>query len=175
MRRLILLRHAKSNWSELGKRDHERVLAARGREAAPRIGAYMASHALQPDLVVCSTAARTRETYDLVGTAFASAPPVVYDERLYEAGPDRILAVVRDADDGAHALLVVGHNPGLKDFAEMMIATGDERMRRKLAEKLPTGGLIVIDFPVDGWRALNAHSGRLDRFVVPRGLDADSD
>jgi phosphohistidine phosphatase len=175
MRRLILLRHVKSAWSEFGKRDHERTLAARGREAAPRIGAYMASHALEPDLVVCSTAARARETYDLVGPAFASAPPVVYDERLYDAGPDRILAVIKDTGDGVHSLLVVGHNPGLKDFAEMMVAAGDTTMRRKLAEKLPTGGMVVIDFPVDSWSALNAHSGRLDRFVVPRTLDADPD
>src|SRR5262249_35236202 len=86
MRRLMLLRHAKSDWTR-GARDHERTLAPRGREAAPRIGAYMVHHDLLPDLVVCSTATRARETWDLVAKAFAHKPEIVYEERIYEAGP----------------------------------------------------------------------------------------
>src|ERR1043166_3833663 len=78
MRRLMLLRHAKSDRSKPGERDRDRTVAPRGRAAAPRIGAYMAGHGLRPDLVICSTAVRTRETWDLVAPAFRKAPQVAY-------------------------------------------------------------------------------------------------
>src|ERR1051326_9457722 len=96
MRRLMLLRHAKSDCTRPGARDHERTLAPRGREAAPRIGAYMVHHGLLPDFVVCSTAVRARETWDLVAKAFAHKPEVVYEERIYEAGPNALFGVVTE-------------------------------------------------------------------------------
>lgn len=175
MRRLMLLRHAKSDWSSPGTRDRERTLAARGREAAPHIGAYMAAHALVPDLVVCSTADRARQTWDLVAPAFSPAPRTIHDERIYNAEHDAILDVIKQTPDTVHALLVVGHNPGLKDLAEFMVATGDLEMRQQLSEKLPTGALVVIDFPVIRWERAKAHSGRLDRFITPRSLGEGDD
>jgi phosphohistidine phosphatase len=171
----MLLRHAKSDWSELGARDHERTLAARGREAAPQLGAYMAGHGLLPDRVVCSTAIRARETWDLVAAALPGHRQVVYDERLYAAEADGILAVARDTPDAVQSLLLVGHNPGLKDFAEWMIAGGDAGARGRLSQKLPTGALVVIDFPIDAWHRLQPAAGRIDRLVTPRSLDSASD
>jgi len=170
MRRLMLLRHAKSDWTRPGTRDHERALAPRGREAAPRIGAYMAHHGLTPDLVLCSTATRARETWDLVAPAFAGPPPVTYERLLYEAGANALLDVVKETKPGAHVLLLTGHNPGLHDFAQRLIASGDTDARQRLTEKFPTGALAVIDFAIDDWRKLHPRSGRLDRFVVPRAL-----
>jgi phosphohistidine phosphatase len=170
MRRLMLLRHAKSDWTRSGTRDHERALAPRGREAAPRIGAYMAHHGLTPDLVLCSTATRARETWDLVAPAFADAPPAIYEGRLYEAGADALFDFVKATKPGAHVLLLTGHNPGLHDFAQRLIASGDTDARQRLTEKFPTGALAVIDFAIDDWRKLHPRSGRLDRFVVPRAL-----
>jgi phosphohistidine phosphatase len=175
MRRLMLLRHAKSDWTRPGTRDHERGLAPRGREAAPKIGAYLVRHGLAPDLVLCSTATRARETWDLVAGAFADPPPTTYEERLYEASADALLALVKETKGGAHVLMLAGHNPGLHDFAQRLIASGDIEPRQRLAEKFPTGALAVIDFAIDDWRKLHPRSGRLDRFVVPRALETATD
>jgi phosphohistidine phosphatase len=175
MRRLMLLRHAKSDWSRPGARDHERMLAPRGREAAPRIGAYMVHHGLNPDLVLCSTATRARETWDLVAKAFTQKPALVFDERVYEAGANALFEIVKETKSSVHALLVTGHNPALHDFAQRLIASGDTDARARLTEKFPTGALAVIDFAVDDWRKLHPRSGRLDRLVVPRTLEATTD
>ncbi len=175
MRRLILLRHAKSNWTGIGLKDQDRALASRGRDAAPRVGAYMAHHALVPDLVLASTATRARDTWALVAEAFRNAPPVSYDERLYETGPKAILDAIKSTQRDVHVLLVVGHNPGLRDLAELLIASGDVDARQRLLEKFPTAGLAVIDFPIDDWGKLHPKSGRLDRFVAPRQLDLATD
>ena len=175
MRRLILLRHAKSDWAGPQARDHGRPLAERGREAAPKIGAYMMRHGLVPDLVVCSTAARAQQTFDLVAAEFSEKIPITYDERIYEVGAEDILGVVKQTRDDVHVLLLVGHNPGLRDLAELLIASGNVDARQRVLEKFPTAGLAVIDFPIDDWRKLHAKAGRLDRFVTPRTLDTATD
>lgn len=175
MRRLILLRHAKSDWASPGASDHARPLAPRGREAARRIGAYMAHHALVPDLVICSTAARARQTWDLVTAEFSAKIPLSIDQRIYEVGADRILDVIKQTNDQVHVLLLVGHNPGLRDLAELLIASGEVEARQRLLEKLPTAGLAVIDFPHDDWRKLHRKAGRLDRFVAPRTIETAPD
>ncbi len=175
MRRLMLLRHGKSDWTKPGAHDADRTLAPRGRAAAPRIGAYMAHHGLRPDLVVCSTATRTRETWNLVAAAFDDAPPVVYEDRIYESSTDALLTVIRETKGATHALMLVGHNPGLHDLAQRLIAAGDIDARQRLLEKFPTAGLAVIDFTIDDWRRLHLRSGRLDRFVAPRMLETATD
>jgi phosphohistidine phosphatase len=175
MRRLMLLRHAKSDWTAPGKRDHDRTLNARGRESAPKMGAYMARHALVPDLIVASTAVRVSETLDLLLPAFEKAPKVVSERRVYEATPDTLLEIVKGTPQNAHSLLIVGHNPGMGELAALLIAAGDVEARQRLIEKFPTAGLAVIDFALDDWGAIHPRGGRLDRFVVPRALEAATD
>jgi phosphohistidine phosphatase len=175
MRRLLLLRHAKSSWAEPGASDHARPLNRRGQEAAPRIGAYLDRHKLAPDSVLCSTAKRARETWDLVAAAMRAAPDATYIERLYNAAPCTLVDVFRHADPAAQSVLVVGHNPGLQEVATDLIAAGDLDDRERLREKLPTGGLVVIDFAIADWSKLHTRSGRLERFVVPRMLEAATD
>ena len=175
MRRLMLLRHAKSDRSDPGARDHDRVLNARGREAAPRIGAYMASHGLNPDLVICSTATRARQTWDLVAAAFAKPPATVFEERIYRNDPRILLDLVRQTKSGVHGLLMVGHNPSFQMFADLMAASGHGDARQRLREKFPTTALAVIDFAVDAWDKVHPHSGRLDRLITPRLLEAAPD
>jgi phosphohistidine phosphatase len=174
MRRLMLLRHAKSDRSVAGMRDHDRPLNPRGRESAPHIGAYMASHGLVPDLVVCSTATRTRETWDLVAAALGATPKVRYDERIYENDPGALFDLVRTTRNG-DTLLLIGHNPSFQMFAELMVASGHGDARQRLREKFPTAGLAVIDFAIDSWERVHSHSGRLDRMITPRLLDNSSD
>jgi phosphohistidine phosphatase len=168
--RLILLRHAKSEKPEGGMSDHARRLNARGKRDAPMIGAYMARHALIPDLVLVSTAERTRQTWERVAAALPTPPPVVYEERLYNAGAEAIIALVKGTAATARTLLVIGHNPGLHDAARRLIASGDVETRERLSEGLPTSGLAVIDFAGKDWRKLHPHGGRLERFVSPRSL-----
>ena len=171
----MLLRHAKSDWSAPGTRDHDRPLSTRGREAAPKMGAYMARHALAPDLIMASTAARVTETLSLLLPAFDKTPKVVTDRRIYEAEVDALLAVVKATPRATHSLLMVGHNPGLGDLAALLIAAGDVEARQRLIEKFPTAALAVIDFATDDWGKLHPHGGRLDRFVVPRALETATD
>jgi phosphohistidine phosphatase len=173
--RLMLLRHAKSDWSRPGVDDHERPLNARGRKAAPKVGASMARHALVPDLVVASTATRVRETLDLVLPAFKRAPKVALDARVYEAEAGALLDVLKETPRGVKSLLLVGHNPGLAELAALLIAAGKTDARTRLAAKFPTAALAVIDFAGDDWGKLRPTSGRLERFIVPKGLKGETD
>jgi len=175
MRRLVLLRHAKSDRASAGHGDHDRPLAARGRSTAPQIGGYLARHKLIPEHVVCSTAKRTRETWELVAAAWPKPPPVNFERRLYEADPEDIIEVIRATRSDARSLLVVGHNPGLHEAANLLVASGDLDARERLKEKLPTAGLVVIDFAFGSWDKVHPDSGRLDRFLVPRMLEAATD
>jgi len=175
MRRILLFRHAKSDWSDPDRDDHDRRLNRRGEEAAPKIGTYLARHRLVPQQVLCSTARRARDTWDLVAAELPTPPPVTYDERLYNARPGAILDVLQGLEAKIRSALVVGHNPGLQELATLLIASGDLDHRERLREKFPTAGLVVIDFAVDNWSRLHPHSGRLERFVVPRMLEAATD
>ena len=135
--RLMLLRHAKTEKAEPGMRDHVRRLTERGRHDAPVIGAYMARHKLIPDRVLVSTSERTRETWEHLAPALSARPRVIYEERLYNAGADAILALVQKTETAVKSLLVIGHNPGLHDLARLLIATGDVEARERLNEGLP--------------------------------------
>ncbi len=175
MRRLLLLRHAKSDWSVGGQRDIDRVLAERGRRVAPLMGEYLARQALRPDQILVSNAKRTRQTCELILPAFAEAPPVAYEPRIYEAPPKALLDVVRETRPDVHTLLLIGHNPGMQGFADLLVTEGDVHARQSLMEKFPTAALAVIDIPIDRWGKLEPHTGRLDRFVTPRSLDGEED
>ncbi len=171
MRRLMLLRHAKTERAAPGERDRDRKLMKRGRADASAIGAYMAHHGFLPDLALVSSAKRAQETWALVTPAFAKAPRTITDERIYNASPEALIGAIGETRK-AHTLAVIGHNPGLHNLALQLIAGGDVGMRKELNEKLPTSGLVVIDLPVDDWALLHPHAGRLERFVSPRLIAA---
>ena len=173
--RLMIFRHAKAEKGAPGMRDRDRPLNPRGRKDAARMGAYMARHSLVPDVATVSPSLRTRETWDGLVSALPSGIPVEYEDRLYDASPDAILAVLRETERAARSLLVLGHNPGLHETARRLIAAGDVEARERLNEGLPTSGLAVIDFAGDDWERLHPNSGRLERFVTPRLLKAATD
>jgi phosphohistidine phosphatase len=173
--RLMLLRHAKSEKAEPGMSDRDRGLNPRGRSDAARMGAYLAQHGLIPEHTIVSAARRTRETWECLVTGFSAPPAVNHEERLYNAGPDAILTVIRDAGRSARTLLLIGHNPGVHVSACRLIAAGEVEARERLNEGLPTAGLAVIDFAGDNWHTLHFHGGRLERFVTPRSLRVTTD
>ena len=169
-RRLMLLRHAKSDWPE-GVEGHERPLAQRGREAAPRIGAYLRQEGLIPDRALVSSARRTRETWDLVEKELGGDVAADVVTRIYDAPADRLVEVVRSCSDRDHTLLLVGHNPGLADLSVVLCDGSTPDTIARIRRKFPTAGLIVIDFEATSWEDVARGSGRLERFVTPRSLE----
>ena len=170
MLRLLLLRHSKAERGRSGERDHERQLAERGRDDAPKIGAYLAKHRYVPDQVVVSTSARTRETWSLAAAAMPGKPKVEFDERIYESTPKALLAVLRETGPKIRTLMMVGHNPSMQELAVQLVATGDIETRERLQEAFPTSGLAVIEFALDGWDRVHPQSGRLKLFITPRSI-----
>ena len=171
MRRLLLLRHAKTETAETGRNDRTRVLTERGRKDAGRIGGYIASHALTPDRVVLSPAVRSQETWKYMAAAIKPAPGAMTLDAIYNATRHDVFAAIADTPATVHALMIVGHNPSLHELSQMLIATGDIDVRERLREKLPTAGLVIIDFALDDWSKVHPQSGRLERFVTPKSLD----
>jgi phosphohistidine phosphatase len=169
MRRLMLLRHAKTERAEAGQRDRDRKLVNRGRNDAPVVGAYMAHHGFVPNLALVSPATRAQETWALVAPSFAKAPRMMTDDRIYNSGTSQLVEVITETKS-AKALLLVGHNPSFHELAVQLIAAGEVNLREQLNEGLPTSGLVVIDLPIDSWSQLHPRAGRLERFVTPRLL-----
>jgi len=174
VRRLLLFRHAKAQRPGSGMKDRTRVLIERGRKDSARIGAYMAANGLVPDRVLISPSARTQETWKFTATAFSSTPAAVTAEQLYEATPRAIVGLIKEVPAEVHTLLVIGHNPELHELALMLIASGNADACERLQKKLPTAGLVIMDFAFDDWRNLHRQSGRLERFVSPKLLEAAS-
>lgn len=170
MRRLMLLRHAKSNWPD-GFDDHERPLAERGRRASPMMGRYMAQQELLPDLAIVSTARRAHETWDLARRAFEEDIAQRDDARIYEASARTILDVIRETRPDVHVLLLVGHNPGLHELALKLIGKGSRFALRRLRRKYPTAGLVVIDFDIELWNDVSGGLGQIERFETPKSTD----
>ncbi len=133
-RTLILLRHAKSDWSG-AEPDVARPLANRGRRQAPDAGRWLAAHLERMDLAVVSPAVRARSTWDLVSAELALAPPVRVDDRVYGASDRELLTVIRDLPDDLHTVIMVGHNPGLEDLAGLLTAA---------RVPMPTSALALI-------------------------------
>jgi len=172
--RLYLLRHAKSDWANKDLDDFDRPLSDRGISAAPRIGAYMREHGYLPDLIKCSSALRTRETLARVLACLAPTPKILYSRSLYLAEPKTLLEEIRQTPRSCESVLIVGHNPGMGTLALALAAvpSDDEEDVRKerLEERFPTGGLAVLDFNVNDWRAVKPLSGRLVDYVRPKEL-----
>jgi len=177
MPELLLLRHAKSDWKDRRLDDFDRPLAPRGRQAAPLMARYLSDQGLQPDLVLCSSARRARETLDLVLTALASAPEISYLKTLYLAPPSRLLAALRRQSPECGRILLIGHNPGLHHLALALARDPAGRLAgtaaQALAEKFPTAALAR--FQVPAWPVLGEQPATLTEFVRPRDLAGAED
>jgi phosphohistidine phosphatase len=172
-RQLVLLRHAKAVTGGPDMTDFERPLAERGQKAAARMGRYLAEHRLAPDLVLCSPAHRTRETWALAAPALPPAETRLVDELYDFGGGESLLAVIRRDGGNARRLLLVGHNPAIQGLALMLAGSGEAALRRQMAEKYPTAGLSILDFTSGAWASTAAATGTLAGFVRPRDLGAD--
>ncbi|MGW3660123.1 SixA phosphatase family protein [Streptomyces sp. NPDC005151] len=164
-RRIVLLRHAKAEWSQ--DSDHERPLAERGRKDAPVAGRKLVDSGIVVDLALCSTAARTRETWKLAVHEMPQRPKTVYEERLYEASLGELIALLNETPDEARNLLIIGHNPGLHALADALSSSAEgDTLTRMTRGGFPTAAFAVIEFS-GSWKGVEHGVGKLIEYWTP--------
>jgi phosphohistidine phosphatase len=172
MKRLYLLRHAKTVPAEPGMDDHARALTVRGMHDAGAMARYLRKNGFVPELMLISTSARTRQTADLVLREIEAKPD--FREALYLADAGKILGLVQATPQNISGVMVVGHNPGLEELAVLLarekVARKERARRDVLEEKFPTAALAVLDFDAETWREIGPGQGKLADFVRPRDL-----
>lgn len=178
-RKLVLFRHAKSAWPDVP--DHERPLANRGRRDAPAMGRWLRDVGCVPDWVLCSTACRARETWQLAETGLGAAPPVTFERGVYQASAAGLLGLIRRVPPAVGTLLVVGHDPAIQETALMVAATALDAVAapepgtvslgalERMQAKFPTAAIAVLQFP-GTWPDLGRERARLTTFITPRDL-----
>ena len=167
-RALVLLRHAKSAWPDVP--DQDRPLARRGQRDVPAIGRWLRTVGCVPDQVLCSTARRAVETWQLAQTRLGATPPVTFDDGVYQASAAQLAQLVRQVQPGVRTLLVVGHNPTMQELAFMLAGDGsDAEASQGIAIKFPTAAIAILEFDGD-WAELDRGAARLTRFVIPSEL-----
>ena len=174
MRRLMLLRHSKTENDAPSGRDQDRRLDTRGRNDAAEIGGWIGRHPPFPGLVLVSPAIRAHQTWEIAWEAMKDLvpePQVELVPDLYGADPAQLLQAIRDASSAdPKRLMLVGHNPGMHELALALAGGGDATGRKALADNLPTSGLAVFDFEIDDWADVAFRRGRLVQFVSPKLL-----
>jgi phosphohistidine phosphatase len=183
MRRLMLLRHAKTEHDAPSGQDQDRRLDDRGRLDAAAIGTWIGQHPPAPDAVLVSTAVRAHQTWEIAGEAIkdeigkkAAPPRAEFMADLYGADPAQLLQIVRMAEvTDPKRLLVVGHNPGMHELALALTGSGDAAAKKALEDNLPTAGLAILDFDIDDWGDVAFRRGKLVRFTSPKLLKLTSD
>lgn len=175
MKTLYLLRHAKSSWGDKSLPDHERPLNERGRKAASAMGRHLRRLQHHPALVLASTARRVSETLELILPELAGDVAVVRDRLLYLATPNTLLSRLHVTSTNPDSLLILGHNPGLHEFALHLSGEVSSEAAREARDRMkaafPTAALAVIRFPdAEFWREVDYGNGRLESFTTPRDL-----
>ena len=171
MKTILLLRHAKSAWSDPRLDDHDRPLNRRGEQAAKAMADHIVRHEPRPGLILCSTAMRTRQTLaPLVKLLDAPAPPIALEKGLYLASEDVLLAHLQAVGDDIGTVLLIGHNDGIWQLAEVLSGRGRAGLMANLHDKFPTGALATLRAPIERWRDLAAGSAELLAYVRPRDL-----
>ncbi len=172
LKRLFLLRHAKAQPADGSVEDYDRTLMLSGMQDGAAMARYLRKADYRVDTIICSAAARTTQTAELVLHELTAE--IDYRENLYLADPARILAAVRAMPASVSSLMVVGHNPGLEECATLLAREPVRRKERArheaLEEKFPTCALAILDFDVGRWRDVAQNSGKLVDFVRPRDL-----
>ena len=161
MKRLTLLRHAKSSWDDVSLDDYERPLNPRGRRAAPEMGRRLLANGDVPDLIISSPAKRAITTARMVAREIAYPEArIIGEPKLFHAGSSQILAIVNSLQTLADHVMICGHNPGFTDLANML---GDTRI-----DNMPTAAIFCVDFDIECWSELTAGTGRFLYFDMPR-------
>ncbi|MFE1945643.1 SixA phosphatase family protein [Streptomyces massasporeus] len=164
-RTIVLFRHAKADWPQVT--DHERPLADRGRTEAAEAGRRLADTGIAFDLALCSTAVRTRETWKLAVQEFPQRPKTVYEERIYEASPGELIALLNETPDDVRNVLMIGHNPGIQGLAEVLAGSGEDEARERMTRRgFPAAAFAVLSFG-STWKSLEPGAATLRDYWAP--------
>jgi phosphohistidine phosphatase len=168
VKRLYLLRHAKSSWKDTSLPDHDRPLAGRGRRAAKTIARHVRDRGIEPELVLCSTARRARETLERIEPALGT-PAVRFEHDLYAASASALLERLRSVPGNVESVMLIGHNPGLQDVA--LDLARPSPTAHEIAAKYPTAALATLELSASTWRELDRGTSELVELVRPRDLE----
>ncbi|KUN90737.1 SixA phosphatase family protein [Streptomyces caeruleatus] len=164
-RRIVLFRHAKADWPQVN--DHERPLADRGRKDAAEAGRRLVDTDVPFDLALCSTATRTRETWKLAVHEFPHRPKTIYEERVYEASPGELIALLNETPDDAQNVLLIGHNPGVQGLAEILSGATESDARERMSRRgFPAAAFAVLSFS-GSWKTLEPGVATLLDYWAP--------
>ena len=170
MKKVILLRHAKSSWQDPSLDDHDRPLNARGKAHTPVIGEWLAHRKYRPDAVLCSSSARTRETVKLLRKAIPGLPEPIVEEALYHAAPDTMRQRLSRLPAHCATVLLVGHQPGIGTLTRLLADGTEKRRCRRAYEHFPTAAAAVLELDLEDWAGLAYRSARFVDFAKPREL-----
>ncbi|WP_417620989.1 SixA phosphatase family protein [Parasphingorhabdus sp.] len=174
MKKLTLLRHAKSSWDDPVDRDFDRPLNKKGKRAAAVMGNFIRRNGLTFDQILASPAVRVIETLEHVEEASGLAMEPTWDRKIYLASSATLLDVLRGANADAGHILMVGHNPGLEDLIfDLVPDDGSSPARNEVETKYPTAALAEMTLAIDSWAGITEKCGALDRFTRPRDLDPE--
>jgi phosphohistidine phosphatase len=171
MKRLAVLRHAKSSWKDRELDDFERPLNGRGQRAARRMGREMSDRGMQFDFILASPAVRVRETIAGVEEEHELGAPIRFEPRIYMARVAELLELIGAIPDEAHDALLVGHNTSAERLVIKLANDDQGGLRKRVEEKFPTAALAVIELPINSWKDLQPESGRLVELIYPADLE----
>ena len=170
MKSLTILRHAKSSWDKPGLDDFDRPLNERGRKSARLMGRELRKRKMRFDLVVASAAVRVQETLEEFAEGYGEDLEVGVESRIYEAGVQTLMDVVRAIPDRVEKAMIVGHNPGLQQLVLALASDGGKGLRERVESKFPTAAAAVIELDIKKWGDAGAGSGRIRELILPREL-----
>lgn len=171
MKRLSILRHAKSSWDDPDLDDFNRPLNERGWKAARRMGRELKHRGMRFDYVLASTAARVRETIDGLQDKFDFKAEIHFEPRMYGASEPILLSLIQALPENVHAPLLVGHSPGLERLLIELTLNDDEGLRDRIRDKYPTGAFAVVELPAHRWDDVEPRSGQIVELILPKDLD----
>ena len=171
MKRLAVLRHAKSSWKDRDLDDFDRPLNERGHKAARRMGREMHERGMRFDLVLASPAARVRETIEGVRQEHDLGEAIRFEERIYLARVSELIELIGAIPDDVSSTLLVGHNTSAERLIAKLTKDDDSSLRRRVEEKFPTAALAVMELPIDRWSEIQSDSGTLIDLIYPADLD----
>ncbi|NMC46522.1 MAG: histidine phosphatase family protein [Chloroflexi bacterium] len=162
MKKIFLMRHAKSSWKDSNIPDHDRPLKKKGEKDAKAMGKMLKGKKLSPDVILCSSAKRAKQTAALFKDAISFDGKIEFDDKLYMAEVSDLITAIKKAPKKAKSVMVIGHNPGLEALLQTL--TGK-------VETLPTSSIAYISVPVDEWSDLSVDvDGKLKKLWRPKDL-----
>lgn len=159
MKKLYILRHAKSSWDNPVLADFERPLNERGTKTADFMGKFINKNDFSPDLILSSPAIRAKETANIVKKTADIHADVKFEENIYEASPQTLLKILSELNENLQSVMLVGHNPGLEGLIKLL--TGE-------IQSMPTAGLAIVDLKIEKWKEIKLESGDLQKLVRPK-------